>query len=129
VRVGDYGEAESRYHQSFDIEERLGNQAGMASSYYQLGTLAAESSNLSEAVERYVAALAIRLGIDDRRTANTIAQLSKTRGLLPRGEFDTSARNVLDEDSLSTLHQRLDRYDAAENAGASGDTDPNGGDM
>ena len=36
---GDYEEAARQYQRSLDIEERLGNQAGMATSYSQLGIL------------------------------------------------------------------------------------------
>jgi hypothetical protein len=34
---GDHDTAESRYIQALEIEERLGNQAGMATIYYRLG--------------------------------------------------------------------------------------------
>ncbi|MGI5241655.1 tetratricopeptide repeat protein [Dactylosporangium sp. CA-139066] len=34
---GDYAEAERRYRQSWDIDEQLGDQAGVASSYGELG--------------------------------------------------------------------------------------------
>src|SRR6185437_12999731 len=37
---GDYDEAARQYQRSLDIEERLGNQAGIAFSYQQLGSLA-----------------------------------------------------------------------------------------
>ena len=37
---GDYDEAARQYQRSLDIKERLGNQAGMADSYHQLGSLA-----------------------------------------------------------------------------------------
>ncbi|WP_369077315.1 tetratricopeptide repeat protein, partial [Paractinoplanes hotanensis] len=37
---GDYAEAERRYQQSLTIKEELGNRAGMANSYHQLGMLA-----------------------------------------------------------------------------------------
>ena len=37
---GDYQEARWQYLRALEIEEQLGNQAGMASSYHQLGNLA-----------------------------------------------------------------------------------------
>ena len=37
---GDYEEAARQYQRSLDINERLGDQAGMATSYHQLGMLA-----------------------------------------------------------------------------------------
>jgi tetratricopeptide (TPR) repeat protein len=36
---GDYAEAARQYQRSLDINERLGNQGNMASSYGQLGIL------------------------------------------------------------------------------------------
>ena len=38
---GDYDEAARQYQRSLDINERLGNQAGMADTYSQLGILEA----------------------------------------------------------------------------------------
>ena len=37
---GDYDEAARQYQRALDIYERLGDQAGMATSYHQLGILA-----------------------------------------------------------------------------------------
>ena len=37
---GDYEETERFYRQSLEIKERLGDQAGMSASFYQLGVLA-----------------------------------------------------------------------------------------
>ena len=39
---GDYEEAARQYQRSFGINERLGNQVGMATSYSQLGILGAD---------------------------------------------------------------------------------------
>ena len=61
---GDYDEAEQRYQQALQINERLGNQAGMAGIYHQLGTLAQDRGDYDEAAQRYQQALQInqRLG-------------------------------------------------------------------
>ena len=37
---GDYDEAGRQYQRALEIKERLGNQAGMANTYHQLGVLA-----------------------------------------------------------------------------------------
>ena len=49
---------------SLDIEERLGNQAGMAASYHQLGILAQIRGDYDEAARQYQRSLDIeeRLG-------------------------------------------------------------------
>jgi tetratricopeptide (TPR) repeat protein len=61
---GDYDTAEQRYTQSLQISERLGNQAGLASTYHQLGTLAQARGDYDTAEQRYTQSLEIdeRLG-------------------------------------------------------------------
>ncbi|MGH8885228.1 MAG: tetratricopeptide repeat protein, partial [Egibacteraceae bacterium] len=61
---GDYETAEARYRQSLEINERLGNQAGMAASYGQLGILAQDRGDYETAEARYRQSLEIneRLG-------------------------------------------------------------------
>ena len=56
---GDYDEAARQYQRSLDISERLGDQAGMASSYGQLGTLAQERGDYDEAARQYQRSLDI----------------------------------------------------------------------
>jgi tetratricopeptide (TPR) repeat protein len=67
---GDYDTAESRYLQSLEINERLGNQAVMASSWSQLGVLLTQMGNPTAAVAHFLEALFIRLklGSPDART-------------------------------------------------------------
>ncbi|MGH8885229.1 MAG: tetratricopeptide repeat protein, partial [Egibacteraceae bacterium] len=57
---GDYETAEARYRQSLEINERLGNQAGMATSYGQLGILAQARGNYETAEARYRQSLEIK---------------------------------------------------------------------
>jgi Flp pilus assembly protein TadD len=45
----NYDEAEARYRQSLAIKVRLGDQAGMATSYHQLGMLAMVRGDYEEA--------------------------------------------------------------------------------
>jgi tetratricopeptide (TPR) repeat protein len=61
---GDYETAEQRYTQSLQISERLGNQAGLATSYHQLGILAQAHGDYETAEQRYTQSLQIeaRLG-------------------------------------------------------------------
>ena len=62
---GDYDEAARQYQRSLDINERLGNQAGMATSYHQLGSLAQDRGDYDEAARQYRRSLDIKLS--DRR--------------------------------------------------------------
>src|SRR5207249_410961 len=58
---GDYEEAERRYRESLEINERLGDQSGMASSYHQLGILARRPRRLRGAIASHPQAPGIRL--------------------------------------------------------------------
>ena len=86
---GDYNTAETRYQQSLDINERLGNQAGMATSYHQLGILAQLRGDYNTAETRYQQSLDIeeRLG-NQAGMATSYHQL----GMLAqnRGDYDTA---------------------------------------
>ena len=61
---GDYEEAAGQYQRALDINERLGDQAGMAAGYHQLGMLAQVRGDYEEAARQYQRALDIneRLG-------------------------------------------------------------------
>ena len=56
---GDYQEARRQYQRALEIDEALGNQAGMASSYHQLGMLAQHQGDYQEARRQYQRALEI----------------------------------------------------------------------
>ena len=78
---GDYAEAEARYRQSLEIEERLGNQTGMASSYHQLGTLAQDRGDYAEAEARYRQSLEIKERLGDwAGMARTTSQMGVLLG-------------------------------------------------
>ena len=86
---GDYDTAEQRYTQSLEINERLGNQAGLAGSYHQLGMLAQLRGDYDTAEQRYTQSLEIleRLG-NQAGLAGSYHQL----GMLAqdRGDYDTA---------------------------------------
>ena len=88
---GDYDEAARQYQRSLDIKERLGDQAGMASSYHQLGILAQDRGDYDEAARQYQRSLDIneRLG-NQAGMAISYHQL----GILAqdRGDYDEAAR-------------------------------------
>ena len=88
---GDYDEAARQCQRSLDISERLGDQAGMATSYGQLGILAYLRGDYDEAARQCQRSLDIkeRLG-DQAGTAASYHQL----GILAqnRGDYDEAAR-------------------------------------
>jgi tetratricopeptide (TPR) repeat protein len=57
---GDYQEAERQYRRSLEINERLGNQADMATGYHQLGMLAQDRGDYEEAERQYRRSLDIK---------------------------------------------------------------------
>ncbi len=57
---GDYDEAARQYQHALDISEGLGDQAGMASSYYSIGLIAQDRGDYDEAARQYQRALDIR---------------------------------------------------------------------
>jgi tetratricopeptide (TPR) repeat protein len=77
---GDYEGAETSYRQSLTILERLGDQAGMASSYHQLGMLAQDRGDYEGAETSYRQSLTIfeRLG-DQAGMATTWSQMGILR--------------------------------------------------
>jgi tetratricopeptide (TPR) repeat protein len=74
---GDYDEAARQYQRALDIRERLGDEAGMATTYHYLGILAHDRSDYGEAARQYQRALDIfeRLG-DQAAMANCYGELA-----------------------------------------------------
>lgn len=89
-RRGDYDEAERRYQQALDIDERLGNQAGIATSYHQLGILAHDRGDYPKAERRYQQALDINERLGNQANIATsyhqLGRLAHDRGDYPEAE-------------------------------------------
>jgi tetratricopeptide (TPR) repeat protein len=77
---GDYAQAEQRYQASLTIFEELGDRAGIASSYHQLGIIAELRGDYAQAEQRYQASLTIKEELGDRAgIAWTTSQLGVLR--------------------------------------------------
>ena len=63
---GDYDEAARQYQRSLDINERLGDQAGMAIGYHNLGILAHDRGDYDEAARQYQRSLDINERLGDQ---------------------------------------------------------------
>ena len=105
---GDYEEAERRYRQSLEIEERLGDQAGAASTLSQTGLLQSASGRPDAAVLPHVRALSIRLGLGAHQAQIDIRALQRLRTQLGDAPLIETLRNVLDETSQANLMTLLD---------------------
>ena len=109
---GDYEEAERRYRQSLEIDERLGNQAGLATSYGQLGILQTERGANPQAIAYEIESLAIRLSIGSSNAAGNLGRLAKLRARLGSDSFLTVVNGLLDEESTKNLIDLLDRAES-----------------
>ncbi|QHO90995.1 hypothetical protein CWT12_06220 [Actinomyces sp. 432] len=67
---GDYGQAEEHYQHSLKIEERLGDQVGIATTHHQLGMLAQARGDSADAVIR-----AFGAAMDHAELCSTSAQV------------------------------------------------------
>jgi tetratricopeptide (TPR) repeat protein len=63
---GDYDQALDWYRKSLEINEALGNRAGVASSYHQLGMVAHERGDYDQALDWYRKSLEIKEALGDR---------------------------------------------------------------
>jgi hypothetical protein len=80
---GDYDEAARQYQRSLDLNERLGNQAGMATTYSQLGSLEAErGGDAGLAISWQLKALTFRLRVGAPQGMNNLRRLAAYRGEL-----------------------------------------------
>ena len=88
---GEYDEAARQYQRALGIDERIGDQAGMANSYHNLGILAELRGDWDEAARQYQRALGIRERLGDQAgMASDYHQL----GILAhrRGDYEEAAR-------------------------------------
>jgi tetratricopeptide (TPR) repeat protein len=80
---GDYDEAARQYQRALDIAERLGNQAGMARTYSQMGILEAErGGSAARVISWHVQALVIRLRLGIPQAVNNLRRLAAYRDQL-----------------------------------------------
>jgi len=112
---GNYEEAARQYQRSLDIDERLGNQAGMASSYSQLGNLGADRGAPAAAVIAWhVRALAIRLRLGVPQAVNNLRRLAACRRELGAEPFTgLLAQAAGDTELAETITSLLDQADTA----------------
>ena len=110
---GDYDAAEPLYRRSLEIIERIGDQAGIATSYTALAGLSEGRGTLDEAVAYRVGALAIRLKIGIA-TAAEVQRLAGLRRRLGRDRFLAALPSGMDEESVGNLMQLLDQHEEGE---------------
>ena len=81
---GDYDGAEARYRQSLEIQERLGDQAGMATCYNNLGNLAELRGDYNDAEAHHRRSLEIKEHLGNQAgmaaSYNNLGILARLRG-------------------------------------------------
>jgi tetratricopeptide (TPR) repeat protein len=105
---GDYEQAERRYQQSLQINERLGNQSGMATSWSNLGDLAAQGQRYAEAAVWHIRALLVRLSLQVPQATYDVHALTALREQMGNGAFVEAASAVLDDGQLAQVQVVLD---------------------
>ena len=117
---GDYDEAARQYQRSLDINERLGDQAGLATSYSQLGILETDrGGSTATAIAWHVKALVIRLHLGVPQARIDLRRLSALRRELGVGPFTSLlAETVGDTELAETVTSWLDQWDNADDSPA-----------
>ena len=113
---GDYDEAARQYQRSLDISERLGDQAGMATSYSQLGILEKDRGGPSAAaITWHVKALAIRLRLGAPQAVIDLRRLAAYRSGTGAGPFTSilaqAAGSTDLAEAITALLDQLDNTD------------------
>jgi hypothetical protein len=103
------------YTQSLEIEERLGNQAGLATSCETLAHLMNEHGDETRAVSYELSAFSIRMRMSDRRGVASLERLAQMRARLGRAAFSAITSQSLDADSQEALDRLLDDEAAIDN--------------
>ena len=106
---GDYDGALDWYRQSLTINEELGNRAGIATSYGQMGVLLTNTGQPADAIPHTIRALAIHPQLGSTNVSTDLHWLGRQRELLGPDEFTMIAGQHLDPDSLTKLTGMLDR--------------------
>jgi len=123
VLRGDYDEATRQYQRSLDIDERLGDQTGLATTYSQMGVLARDRGGpADQAIALHMRALAIRLRLAVPEAVFDLRNLAAYRHELGDGTFGHMITQTgSDPELTSMLGSLLDQVDTADSAGAAHD--------
>ena len=111
---GDYDEAARQYQRALDINERLGDQADMATTYSQLGNLEIESGGpVTMAVTCHVKALVIRFRLGIPQATNNLRRLAAHRRELDPEPFTGPLAQAAGDTHLTeTITSLLDQINA-----------------
>jgi tetratricopeptide (TPR) repeat protein len=105
---GDYPEARREYGRSLEIKEELGDRAGIALSYGQLGVLLTETGPVEEAVQYNLSSFLFHLEVGAPQASINLHWLARQRALLGEERFRTLVSGRIGEQDTAALLQMLD---------------------
>lgn len=110
---GDYDDALRWYRQALEINEGLGNRAGMASTISQIGVLFTERGEPASAVQHNLRSLALRAALGVPEVRIDLHWLRRQRELLGTERFEVIVRKHASDDDVRTVLRLLDERDAS----------------
>jgi len=111
---GDDQEARRQYQRALEINEALGNLAGMATSFGQLGSLLTETGKVEEAVGYTLASLVFYLQVGAPEGSVNLYWLARQQKLLGEAQFRTAVHRYLGEQDTENLLQLLNKQEGEE---------------
>jgi hypothetical protein len=109
---GDHDRALDYYQQSLAIAEELGDRAGIARSYSQIGILLTGTGWVREAVGYILRSLTTQLQLGSHRVDIDLYWLAQQRPHLGHDDFGRVLADHLNPESVSNLIRMLDDYEA-----------------
>jgi hypothetical protein len=109
-RRGDYDKALEWYRRSLTLREELGDRAGMARSYGQIGMLFTTRGMPDAAVSWNLRSLLIHMELRSPVVRNDLHWLTQQRQMLGETRFLGLLREQLSEDDAQALLHLLDDF-------------------
>jgi hypothetical protein len=100
------------YHRALEINERLGDQAGLATSYHQLGTLETARGSAAAAIDWYVKAFIIRARLDNPQRTDDLRAIAAERHRLGTEEFVRLLTQAAGLDDALRIASDLDQLES-----------------
>ena len=113
---GDYAQAEQRYHAALTLNEELGNRAGIATSYGQLGVLRTAQGRPTEGIPYTVSAFAIHFELESPDVSLDLSWLAKQRQEVGEEHFAEILSNLLDSDSARVVIDAVNAMERGQGA-------------
>jgi len=118
---GDYDEALDWYRKALEIDEQLGNRAGMASTISQLGILATKQERPEEAVPLNLRSLSLRLEIGSPEAWKNLAMLTRQREMLGDERFRELLAEHAGEEGRDNVLELMAQYEETRRQAEGGD--------